>query len=110
MPSLSDALLPFRAIVWVARKARGAVLQERAQRETAYNQRIAIWRSRVDDARTDEETESARQGLHQAQNEYMRYLDEEVLQLAKEVVQDRASAGPITADAPKLPPYSSPAA
>ncbi|MCH7999453.1 MAG: tetratricopeptide repeat protein [Chloroflexi bacterium] len=80
------------------------ILQQRAHRETAYNERIAIWRSRVDDARTDEETVSARQGLHQAQNEYMRYLDEEVLQLAKEVVQDRASAGPITADTPKLPP------
>lgn len=104
MPSLGTLLSPLKAIAWIVRKVRDSILQQHAHKETAYKERIAIWRSRVEDARTDEETEAARQGLHQAQNEYMLYLDDAVLQLAKEVVQDRASAGPITADAPKLPP------
>ena len=104
MPSLRDALLPFRAIMWVARKVRVAVLQERDRRERAFKERIAIWRSRVQDAGSEEETTWARRGLIQVQNEFLSHLEGEILQLAKEVVQERAPTGIITADAPQLPP------
>lgn len=87
--SLEWILFPFRMATRLAKLAKDAILLESARRQSAYKERIEIWRGRVESARTPTEAARARESLADAEDQYLDYLQSEVLGLAKAVDPSR---------------------